>query len=80
MEGEEADDTPWKLKSYDIWYRDPREILKGQLSNHDFAGEIDFAAKKVIDVKMKICRFQDFMSGEWAWNQSVCTFLSLNVN
>lgn len=60
-EGEEANDTPWKLKSYDVWYRDPWEILKGQLSNCDFAGEIDFAAKKVIDAKTKIRRFQDFM-------------------
>ena len=32
-EGEDANDGPWKLKSYDIWYCDPQEVLKNQLSN-----------------------------------------------
>ncbi len=71
-EGEDPDDAPWKLKSYDVWYRDPREVLKNQLSNRDFKNEMDFAAKKVVDSKTKARRFQDYMSGEWAWEQSVC--------
>ncbi|KIL58389.1 hypothetical protein M378DRAFT_86568 [Amanita muscaria Koide BX008] len=70
QEGEDVGDTPWKLKSYDVWYRDPREVIKAQLSNRDFAKEMDFAAKKVTDEKTKVRRFQDFMSGEWAWEQS----------
>ena len=72
---EAMDDMPWKFKTYDVWYRDPREILKCQLSNQDFTQEMDFAAKQVLDSKTGIRRFQDFMSGEWAWEQSVCLSL-----
>jgi hypothetical protein len=41
--------APWKSKEYDVWYRDPREVLKAQLANRDFANEMDFAPKIVID-------------------------------
>jgi len=61
----------WKLKEYDVWFCDPRKMLKIQLSNQDFAKAMDFAAKQVLDPKTGIRRFQDFMSGEWAWEQSV---------
>jgi len=62
---------PWKLKDYDVWYRDPHEVLKSQLSNRDFANEMDFAPKIVIDREKRTRRYQDFMSGEWAWEQAV---------
>ncbi len=58
-------------KPLKFWFRDPQEVLKVQLSNRDFANEMDFAAKKVFDAKTKQHRYQDFMSGEWAWEQSV---------
>lgn len=70
-EGETVDDTSWKSKPFEVWYRDPQEVLKIQLSNRDFAREMDFAAKKIFDPKTKKRRYQDFMSGEWAWEQSV---------
>ncbi|KIL58007.1 hypothetical protein M378DRAFT_15867 [Amanita muscaria Koide BX008] len=66
----EATDAPWKSKAWDIWYRDPREVLKAQLSNRDFANEMDFASKIVVDREKRTRRYQDFMSGEWAWEQS----------
>ena len=70
-EGENISDVPWKSKTFEVWFHDPQEVLKVQLSNHDFANEMDFAAKKVFDAKTKQRRYQDFMSGEWAWEQSV---------
>ena len=70
-EGEDVSDVPWKSKTFEVWYRDPQEVLKVQLSNRDFANEMDFVAKKVFDSKTKQRRYQDFMSGEWAWEQSV---------
>ncbi|KIL54638.1 hypothetical protein M378DRAFT_55115, partial [Amanita muscaria Koide BX008] len=66
----ETTETPWKLKGYDVWYRDPHEVLKAQLSNRDFANEMDFAPKMVIDRQKRTRRYQDFMSGEWAWEQA----------
>lgn len=65
------DDTPWKRASYDIWFRDPHAILKAQLANRDFAREMDFCPKRVWDKKTNVRRYQDFMSGDWAWRQAV---------
>lgn len=64
--------TPWKLKSYDVWFCNPHLILHNQLGNWDFAGEIDLCAKRVYDDKNKHW-YQNFMSGNWPWRQSVCT-------
>ncbi|KAF8328733.1 hypothetical protein F5887DRAFT_897430 [Amanita rubescens] len=69
-EDEGETDVPWKLKSYDVWYRDPLEIIKMQLGRRDFVGEIDFAPKEVRDSETNVRRYQDFMSGEWAWEQA----------
>jgi hypothetical protein len=70
-EDEVIGETSWKRKSFDVWFRDPHKVLLGQLLNRDFAKEMDFAAKEARDSKTKIRRFRDFMSGEWAWGQSV---------
>ncbi|KAG6808987.1 hypothetical protein H0H92_002077 [Tricholoma furcatifolium] len=61
--------APWKLKEYDIWFRDPRAVIRNQLGNPDFVGEIDVAAKRVYDCSGKR-RYQDLMSGEWANRRS----------
>ncbi|KIL55034.1 hypothetical protein M378DRAFT_188697 [Amanita muscaria Koide BX008] len=66
----EENDAPWRHASYEIWYRDPLKVLKNQLSNRDFAKEMDFAPKKVYDSKTGKRQYQDFMSGEWAWRQA----------
>jgi hypothetical protein len=63
-------DATWKSNEYDVWYRDPHEVLKAQLSNRDFANEMDFAPKVVVDKDKRTRRYQDFMSGEWAWEQA----------
>jgi hypothetical protein len=68
--GDGTNVAPWKLKEYDVWFCDPRAVLHQQLANRSFAGEMDFAAKKVTDRSGKR-RYKDFMSGEWIWRQSV---------
>ncbi|KAK2461360.1 hypothetical protein APHAL10511_006622 [Amanita phalloides] len=68
--GKNLDDKPWKSRTFDVWYHDPQEVLKIQLSNCDFAHEMDFMAKRVFDPKTGQQRYQDFMSGKWAWEQS----------
>jgi hypothetical protein len=70
-------DARWKSKEYDVWYRDPREVLKAQLANRNFEKEMDFAPKIVIDKEKRTRRYQDFMSGEWAWEQAVCIGMNL---
>ena len=66
----EGDNTTWKHVKYDVHFRDPRIVLHNQLGNPDFTNEIDFAAKEVHDENNKR-RYKDFMSGDWAWRQSV---------
>jgi hypothetical protein len=65
---------PWKVASYEVFFRDPREVLRQQLGNPDFAEEMDFAPKRIFDVRNDgdpKRRYQDFMSGNWAWRQAV---------
>jgi hypothetical protein len=64
------DDAPWKSKTYDVWFRDPRELLKAQLGNREFANHMDFAPKEVINRKTGARCYQDLMSGQWAWRQA----------
>ncbi|KAG6808699.1 hypothetical protein H0H92_003209 [Tricholoma furcatifolium] len=60
--------APWKLKDYDVWFRDPLLVLRSQLGNSDFKGEMDVAAKHIYDANGKR-RYGDVMSGEWAHRQ-----------
>ncbi|KAI0309566.1 hypothetical protein OF83DRAFT_1071876 [Amylostereum chailletii] len=59
----------WMLASYDVWFRCPREVIRNQLANPDFASEMDFSAKRVYDDNNK-WQYCDLMSGNWAWKQS----------
>ena len=70
-EDEDEIDAPWKLKEYDVWFRDPHAVLKTQLARRDFAEEMDFAPKQVRDRETGARRYQNFMSGQWAWDQAV---------
>ncbi|KIL54650.1 hypothetical protein M378DRAFT_92135 [Amanita muscaria Koide BX008] len=63
-------DAPWKHDSYDVWFRDPLAVLKQQLSNREFSHDMDFAPKKVREKRTGKRRYQDFMSGNWAWRQA----------
>lgn len=71
-----GDTTAWKHSKYEVWFRDPRLLLHAQLSNPDYAKEMDFAPKEVRNEKDSR-RYQDFMSGDWAWRQAVSQRLFL---
>ena len=34
----------WKTTEYNIWYRNPRQVIKNILANADFDGHIDYMA------------------------------------
>ena len=59
------------LLQHDIWFCDPHQILKSQLARRDFANEMDFAPKEVTDLNTYVRHYQNFMSGQWAWEQAV---------
>ena len=52
-------------------FRDPHAVLKTQLARRDFAEEMDFAPKQVRDRETGARRYQNFMSGQWAWDQAI---------
>jgi hypothetical protein len=64
----------WMEASYDVWFRDPRILVRNLLSNPDFKGEIDLAPFQE-HLSDGTHRFQDFMSGLWAWRQAVGPFV-----
>jgi hypothetical protein len=66
-----ADEVPsWMEADYDVWLRDPRALVHNILSNPDFKGEIDHAPFQEHSPD-GAHRFQNFMSGLWAWKQAV---------
>lgn len=68
-----AQDCPlWMQQSYDVWFRDPHAIVQNMLANSAYVGEIDYTTYREFQEKDKKRRYKDFMSGDWAWNQSVC--------
>lgn len=60
----------WMIRQYDVWFRDPRLVLRNQYGNRDFASDIDYAPKRLFLANGKR-QFCDFMSGDWAWNEAV---------
>lgn len=62
----------WMKKEYDVWFRNPLDVLEGQIGNPDFADEMDYAPKEVFGQKNKKRQYTDLMSGQWAWKQAVC--------
>ncbi|KIM61542.1 hypothetical protein SCLCIDRAFT_25845 [Scleroderma citrinum Foug A] len=65
----DGDPPSWMTAEYDIWYHDPKVVLEHQLANPDFKGEVDYAAKVIVDEDghREVC---DLMSGQWAFEQS----------
>ena len=69
----ENDPPAWMKEDYIVWYRDALDVVKNMLGNPDFNGEFDYVAYKdyTEDGNRK---YQNLMSGEWAWRQSVRQF------
>ncbi|KAH9886281.1 hypothetical protein C8Q73DRAFT_658720 [Cubamyces lactineus] len=62
------DPPPWMDKEYTVWFRCPRHVLHMQLSNSDFAAEMDYTPRRVYRGDER--EYGDFMSGDWAWSQA----------
>ncbi|KAF7292216.1 C2H2-type domain-containing protein [Mycena indigotica] len=64
-----ADAPEWARRSYEIWYRDPKVVVKNLLDNPDFNGLFDYAPYIEINPENKR-RWSDFMSANFAWSHS----------
>ena len=72
------DDIPehapsWRRQVYDVWYRDPDVVIHNMLDNPDFASRFDTAPYIATDTQGKR-RWIDFMSGNFAWRQSMSPY------
>jgi len=65
----EHDVPSWMTSEHEVWFRDPRILIKNMVSNPDFDGEFDFGPFQEHD-KGNHC-FQNFMSRNWSWKQAI---------
>lgn len=60
----------WKTAGYDVWYRNPRDVIKNILASPDFEGHVDYTTYQEFSGEQR--QYTNMMSGDWAWQQSVC--------
>lgn len=68
--------APWMEATYDVWYRCPRETIHNILANPELADKMDCRPYREYNTQSDERRFQDFMGGDWAWDQAVRFILS----
>jgi hypothetical protein len=68
---------PWMDQEFEVWFRNPLLILENQIRNPDFKDEMDYAPQQIY-YKGKH-RYQNLMSGNWAWEQAVHSCLQLSL-
>lgn len=61
----------WMKQQYEVWYRDPCEVVHQLLGNPDFAKKIDLQPYHEFMTEGDVQQYGDFMSGDWAWQQAV---------
>lgn len=66
----------WMKAGHTVWFRDPRSLFRKMLENPDFQHSFDYAPYRQYDTHGQR-RYENFMSGDWAWKQAVitCSFL-----
>ena len=52
----------WMTTEYDVWFRDPREVVKNILASPDFEGQIDYVAYQEFDGEQR--QYGNVMSGD----------------
>ena len=67
--------TPsWMQKTYEVWYRNPDAVISAMLGNPDFDGQFDL--RPYVDLNPDgTRRWNNVMSGNLAWRNSVCSVL-----
>jgi len=63
----------WKTTEYDVWHRNPHQVIKNMLENMDFSGHIDYVAYQEFNGEKR--QYGNMMSGDWSWRQSVRFFV-----
>lgn len=69
-EDQQGAPAPWMLDSYEVWYRDPRKVIHNILASPEYADKLDYVPYWEYDASNDERRWQDFMSGDWAWEEA----------
>lgn len=64
----------WMDDSHQVFYRDPRQVVRMFLSNRKFDGNFDYVPYREYENGER--RWGDFMSGNFCWKQAVCPIVS----
>lgn len=54
------------VAKYNVWFRDPQDIVQDIIANPGLKDEVDYASKCIFNADGKR-EWKDFMSGNWAW-------------
>jgi hypothetical protein len=75
----ETDVPPWMEQTYEVYFRDPHQLLSNMLADPTFAKDFDYTPMWEFDHHGSR-RYQHFMSGDWVWIQVVCySFISAGI-
>ncbi|KAI5986491.1 hypothetical protein EDD15DRAFT_2389856 [Pisolithus albus] len=55
--------------AYECWFCDPLSLVENILANSEFHGEFDYSPYRDFTTGDSKRRFENFMSGDWAWLQ-----------
>ncbi|KAG1871546.1 hypothetical protein F4604DRAFT_1881168 [Suillus subluteus] len=66
----ETNVLPWMDQPHDVWYQDPHVVIWNMLGNPDYTTEMDYWPYHEYATDGNEHQWQDFMSGDWAWNQA----------
>ena len=72
-----AQRLPWMDQTFEVWFRNPLQILENQIRNPDFKDEMDYAPQQIYYKGKR--RYQNLMSGNWAWEQAVSSNFKTSV-
>ncbi|OAX31229.1 hypothetical protein K503DRAFT_663600, partial [Rhizopogon vinicolor AM-OR11-026] len=52
---------PWMNDTYDVWFRDPHEVVRNMLANPMYADEMDYWPYREYASANDECQWKDFM-------------------
>lgn len=62
---------PWMDDVYDVWMREPESAITHIIGDADFKNTMDYVPYREYDTATDARRWQNFMSGDWAWEEAV---------
>lgn len=71
-EGPATNAPEWMSKKYDVWFRDPQEVVRNLLANPNIMEGFDHCPYREFRGGKR--RWSSLMSGNWAWKQAVSFF------